>query len=87
MYIGVSPGGQGGAAAPPPRNLGNLEFLGRKRNLGKLISKEVCMCVCMCVCVLLLLLLLLFFSKRDIFYCKLKSAGLSQLNSHKTVVA
>ena len=28
-------------------NLGNLDFLGSKRNLGKQIFKEVCMYVCM----------------------------------------
>ena len=51
-----------GAAAPP--NLDNLDFLGRKRNLGKANCKRT-----FHVCVRFV-----FFSKRDIFYFKLKSA-------------
>ena len=52
--------GEGGAAAPPPKkkNWGNLDFLGRA-NFKR--SLHVCSC-----CFL--------FSKRDIFYFKLKSA-------------
>ena len=69
MYIGVSPGGQGGAAALPPRNLGNLEFLGSKRNLGK-ADFERSLHVCVRV--------VAFFFRREIFYCKLKSAGLTK---------
>ena len=44
-----------------PQNLGSLDFLGSKRNLGKANFKRslhVCVCV---VC-------LFFFSKREIFY-------------------
>ena len=34
-------GGGGWAAAPPPQNLGNLDFLGSERNLGKAKSAHV----------------------------------------------
>ena len=62
-------GGAGETAAPPKKkNWGNLDFLGSKRNLGKVnFSRRLHVCVRVVVC------LFVFFFKRESYF-KLKSA-------------
>ena len=61
-----------------PPKFGQLRFFGQQEKFGQsqFLKKFACVWVCC-----------FFFPKRDIFYFKLKSAWLSQLNSHETVVA